>query len=221
MQDGLTDTEEPAPGPVPLDADPAVPVDGRTARAQRTRDAIVEACVALVSAGDVRPTAPRIAEEAGVSVRSVFQHFDDLETLFTMVAERAIVDIAQLVRPVDPMLPFDRRLEEFVAQRASVLEALTPIRRAAAVHAPVSPAIRERVKAGHGFFRAQLAAVFERELVVVADDRRAQVLDMLDVTATWSSWDVLRTLDGRSPAEAAAVMAALLRLVLGMGKAPP
>lgn len=220
MQDGLTDTEATLPVAVALDVDPVVPVDGRTARAQRTRDAIVDACVALVAGGDVRPTAPRIAEEAGVSVRSVFQHFDDLETLFTMVAERAIVDIAQLVRPVDPTLPFDERLEEFVAQRARVLEAMTPIRRAAAVHAPVSPAIRERVQAGHDFFRGQLAEVFAPELALVAGDRRDQVLDMLDVTATWSSWDVLRTLDGRNHAEAAAVMTALLRLVLGMGRPP-
>ena len=79
--------------------DSAAPVDGRAARAARTRDAIVEATVALVEAGDVRPTAPRIAGRAGVSVRSVFQHFDDLSALYTAVVCLVVERLAVLVVP--------------------------------------------------------------------------------------------------------------------------
>lgn len=189
-------------------------VDGRTARAQRTRAAIVDACVALVNAGDPRPTAPRIAEGAGVSVRSVFQHFDDLETLFAMVAERAVDGLADLVQPVDPSLPFPDRLARFVSQRADLLEALTPIRRAAAVHAPSSPAIRSRLEDGHALLRAELKAVFGPEISALPRSRRRPTLDMLDVAATWSSWDVLRTLEGRSIEEAAEVVSGLIRAIL-------
>lgn len=198
-----------------MSGDQDVQVDGRTARAQRTRDAIVEACVALVDMGDVRPTAPRIAEQAGVSVRSVFQHFDDLETLFALVAERAVVGLAGLVQPIDPALPFDERLECFVRQRVELLEALTPIRRAAAVHAPFSPSIRQRLSAGHDLLRAELAVAFGPELADADAARREQVLDLLDLATTWSSWDVLRTLVGRSRDEAAATVAAGLRAALG------
>ncbi|HYI62758.1 MAG TPA: TetR/AcrR family transcriptional regulator [Acidimicrobiales bacterium] len=202
----------------PLTATPdegdEAPVDGRTARAQRTREAIVEACVALVETGDVRPTAPRIAEQAGVSVRSVFQHFDDLETLFAMVAERAVTGLAGLVTPVDAELPLDERIGQFVAQRAELLEALTPIRRAADVHAPFSPAIRERLQLGHDFFRAELSRVFARELDALPAARRPPVLDLLDVTTTWATWDVLRTLAHRDRDEAAAVVALGLRAAL-------
>ena len=59
----------------------APPTDGRTLRSLRTREAIVDATIGLLEDGDLRPTAPRVAERASVSVRSVFQHFDDLETL--------------------------------------------------------------------------------------------------------------------------------------------
>jgi TetR/AcrR family transcriptional regulator of autoinduction and epiphytic fitness len=192
----------------------AAPIDGRTARAQRTRDAIVDACVALVDAGDYRPTAPRIAEEAGVSVRSVFQHFDDLETLFALVAERALSSLAGLIKPIDPDLPFAERVETFAAQRAQLLEAVTPIRRAAAVHAPFSPGIQARVAAGHQFFRAEVAAVFGRELDADPRDREL-VLAMLDVAASWTSWEQLRTLDGHDVAGAREVLAALLHVILG------
>ncbi|HMJ75200.1 MAG TPA: TetR/AcrR family transcriptional regulator [Iamia sp.] len=209
---------EPAPpDDVPADDAPAVdapPVDGRTARAQRTRDAIVGACVALVDAGDYRPTAPRIAEEAGVSVRSVFQHFDDLETLFGMVAERALGNLAGLIKAIDPDLPFDERVQTFVVQRALLLEAVTPIRRAATVHAPFSPGIQARVVSGHEFFRAEVAAVFGHELDADPRDRDL-VIAMLDVAASWTSWEQLRTLDGHDVDGAREVLAALLHAILG------
>ncbi|MGI8939405.1 MAG: TetR/AcrR family transcriptional regulator [Iamia sp.] len=206
-----------ADGQTAVDADDGeAPVDGRTARAHRTRAAIVEACVALVRAGDTRPTAPRIAEEAGVSVRSVFQHFDDLETLFTMVAERAVAEVVDLLHPIPADLDFEDRLARIVKQRADVLEAITPIRRAAAVHGPESPAIRAQIASGHAFFRGELDQVFDQELSRQPTARRHHLLDMLDVVATWGSWEAMRTLDGRSRDESATIMADLIRLVLEM-----
>ena len=83
-------------------------VDGRTARALRTREAIVDACISLVDEGVLKPTAPRIAERAGVSVRSVFQHFDDLESLFAMVAERVVGRLASILVADRPGLPARR-----------------------------------------------------------------------------------------------------------------
>ncbi|HEY0938137.1 MAG TPA: hypothetical protein VGD91_30885, partial [Trebonia sp.] len=53
------------------------PADGRAARSHRSRRAIVEALRALHAEGDLRPTAPRVAERAGVSVRTVWQQFAD------------------------------------------------------------------------------------------------------------------------------------------------
>lgn len=201
------------------DADPDEVVDGRTARAQRTRDSIVRACVDLVVQGDIRPTAPRIAERAGVSVRSVFQHFDDLETLFALVAEQAVAGLGDGMRPIDPTLPLADRVARFTAQRARLMEAVTPIRRAANVHAPFSPAIQDRVAAGHELFRAELETVFGTELER-AGDRRGAVVDMLDVAAGWSSWEVLRTLDGRTVDQATDVVAGLMRAALGPFGAP-
>src|SRR5918999_531322 len=81
-------------------------VDGRTARAVRTRNAIVDATIALVEEGDLRPTAPRVAERAEVSVRSVFQHFDDLDSLYAAVAERLYQRVRGLVSAdLDQSLP--------------------------------------------------------------------------------------------------------------------
>src|SRR4051794_41719920 len=62
-------------------------VDGRNLRAERTRTALAAAYLDLLSEGDLRPTAERIAERAGVSPRSVFKHFPDREALFAAASE--------------------------------------------------------------------------------------------------------------------------------------
>src|SRR3989442_631472 len=108
-------------------ADPGV--DGRTARAHRTRRAVVDALLALIEEGDVRPTAPRIAERAGVSLRSIFQHYTDLETLFAELTNRQLERLGEVARRLPRDGPFEERLDAFVTQRAKVLELLTPVRR--------------------------------------------------------------------------------------------
>src|SRR3954471_3880196 len=100
------------------------PIDGRTARAVRTRAAIVDATLSLIDEGDLRPTGPRIAERAGVSVRSIFQHFDDLDALFAAVGQKVTLRVASLIRPIDPSASLQERSHELVDQRTQVLEAL-------------------------------------------------------------------------------------------------
>src|SRR4051794_7539538 len=74
--------------------------DGRTARSQRTRDSVVEALLDLLNAGNPRPTAREIAEQAGVSLRSVYVHFDDLEDLFLAATGRHLERILPLLEKV-------------------------------------------------------------------------------------------------------------------------
>lgn len=192
---------------------PEVPVDGRTARAVRTRDAIVDACIALVDSGDLRPTAPRIADEAGVSVRSVFQHFDDLETLFAAVGEQVVNRLARLIVPIDPAIALDERITRLVHQRALLLEVVTPIRRAASVHSVGSAEINRMFQTGHQFLRQEVAAAFAPELAR-AGATADVLLDSLDVALAWSTWDTLRALGRRSEAEARGVQEWMVRAAL-------
>jgi AcrR family transcriptional regulator len=183
----------------------ALPTDGRTLRSLRTREAIVDATIGLLEDGDLRPTAPRVADRANVSVRSVFQHFDDLETLHASVAERLVDRVAVLVVPVPPDLPLADRLDLFVRQRARLLEAVTPIRRAADVHGPFSPEITARLRDGQAFLRAELVSTFAPELDAAGDDHD-DVLDCLDAALSWATWEGLRNGLGRDQPTAERVM---------------
>lgn len=182
------------------------PVDGRAARAQRTRDAIVTACTELLLEGDLRPTAPRIAERAGVSVRSVFLHFEDLEQLFTAVADRFFAKTSRQVAKIDPDAPLRQRVADIVTERARLFEVVTPMRRAAYVHAPTSVVLASRLRMAQDFLRGEVARTFAPELAHREDRDRLELLDALDATLSWSSWDTLRTMMGRPPDAARSVL---------------
>jgi AcrR family transcriptional regulator len=189
-------------------------IDGRTARAVRTREAIVDACIALVDEGDVRPTALKVAERAGVSVRSVFQHFDDLEGLYAAIANRLVDRLGGVRVNVDASLPLDERIAKMVRNRSRALEILTPIRRAAAVHAPFSPEVRARLDAGHMMLRSELERVFADELAKREEPARTQLLDSLDTVLSWPSWENLRTLNGRTQEDAQAIVEQMVTAML-------
>jgi AcrR family transcriptional regulator len=194
--------------------DSAVPTDGRAARAARTRDAIVEATVALVEQGDLRPTAPRIAERAGVSVRSVFQHFDDLSSLYAAVVRRVVERLETLLVPIDAGEAFDERLAAFARHRGALLEAVTPFRRAAAVHGPFAPEVRRAMARGSAFLRLEVETAFAPEIARVDEIDRREVVDALAAVASWPVWESLRTEAGNSPDQARAVLVRTVRSLL-------
>jgi AcrR family transcriptional regulator len=191
----------------------APPIDGRTRRSLRTNEAIVDATIELVEEGDLRPTAPRVAERAGVSVRSIFQHFDDLETLHAAVAERFVARLAQLVVAVPTDVAFPERVTRFVRHRGQLLEAVTPIRRAAAVHGPFSTEIMARLRDGQAFLRSEVECTFAPELDALGP-ARSEALDALDMALSWSLWEGLRTGLRRDVHQAEAVLARLTRVAL-------
>lgn len=167
-------------------------VDGRLARSARTRGSIVDALRALHHEGDLRPTAPRVAERAGVSLRTVWQHFNDLEALLVAAGQRDYEIAMRYVTPIDESAPLPTRLRQLVQQRGRMYEELAPVWRAARLQEPFSPAIRRNRDRLLEAAREQLDRVFGSELAAVADERRGSVLAALQVATTWSTWETLR-----------------------------
>ena len=60
-------------------------IDGRRARSERSKQALIDASLALMEEGNLIPTAQQISDRAGVGIRSFFRHFDDMETLFATI----------------------------------------------------------------------------------------------------------------------------------------
>jgi TetR/AcrR family transcriptional regulator of autoinduction and epiphytic fitness len=181
-------------------------IDGRTARARRTREAIVDAVLGLLDAGDLRPSVEDIAARAGVSPRSIFQHFGDRETLLRAVGMRQTERVSQIVEHLPDTGPFDERLEAFVEQRARVLEFITPVRRSAVLNEPFSEGSHAGLQAFRAFKRAEAERVFGPELDARGAGEREEVVRALGAMTDWNTWEALRAHQGLSVADARAVM---------------
>jgi TetR/AcrR family transcriptional regulator, regulator of autoinduction and epiphytic fitness len=166
-------------------------VDGRTARAERTRRAIVDAHLALLGEGDLRPTGERIAQRAGVSLRALWTNFRDLETLFAASGQRLLERQQEQFEPVPRDLPLPQRIEQFCRQRARMLEIVAVGARAAQIREPFSPQLRRNRAKFIGLVRDELEELFGAELDA-AGDRRAEILNGLLVICTWAGWSMLR-----------------------------
>jgi AcrR family transcriptional regulator len=62
------------------------PVDGRHKRRHRSRQRIVQAMIQLVQEGVVEPTAEKVSDLAGVTIRTVFRHFADMDSLYREIS---------------------------------------------------------------------------------------------------------------------------------------
>ncbi len=191
-------------------------IDGRRARGLRTRDAIISALLDLVAAGDVAPTAQRIADRAGVSVRSVYQHFADVEGLYADAAERTYEWVRATSKDIDGALPLAKRVDLFVESRTTTLEALLPFQRAVRLMEPHSERIRDARMAIEAWEKDRLAKVFAPELRAKAAGSRSAALAGIDVLTSAESWDRLRR-HGLSPRAARQVLRSGIIALLGAG----
>jgi AcrR family transcriptional regulator len=187
-------------------------VDGRNLRAERTRTALATAYLDLLTEGDLRPTAERIAERAGVSPRSVFKHFPDREALFAAASEIQEARVRELIGDTlpDPAAPLDQRLDEFVDQRTRFHEFVTPVRRSALLTEPFSKVIAERLQMARATGAAHVEHTFAPELEQRAGRARDDLLASLCAIAAWPTWESLRRHQGLPAPRARAILREML-----------
>jgi AcrR family transcriptional regulator len=198
-----------------IDAAADAPIDGRRARAERNRDAVVEAILELLSAGVERPSVNEIAEHSGVSVRSVFRHFDDVESLYLAAITRQWERVGPLFAFAVPDVDLPARLAALVEQRARLFEEIANVRRCAERLAPTSPAITRNLQESRKILRREVAECFAAELAARPTPERDDLLDALELAASWPAWSTLRG-DQRLPvARAKRVITLSLHALLG------
>ena len=98
--------------------------------------------------------------------------------------------------------------------RDALIEAVTPFRRAAAVHGPFAPEIRHAVAEGTAFLRSEVEQAFAPELAAAPAGARRELLDALAASSSWAVWDALRSEAGDSPEQAQAVLVRMVRSLL-------
>jgi TetR/AcrR family transcriptional regulator, regulator of autoinduction and epiphytic fitness len=188
--------------------------DGRTVRAERTRQALVDALLALLYEGQVQPTAERISARAGVSERSLFQHFADREALYQAVAVQQYERIVPTLDPIDVSLPLEERIDAFVAQRGRLLETVTPVRRAALLLEPESEVVSSWLQSTRRQKAREVERVFRPELEAIDQKERGVLVAALVAASAWTAWEGLRAHQGLSEDRARRAMRATLAALL-------
>lgn len=142
--------------------------DGRSARRERNRDAVLDALVELTTEGDDDPSIDDIADRAGVSYRSVYRYFKDRSEMMDAATDRAMAWIQPLLLnasgPVSPNDPLDHRIDSIVDARVEVYYQIADMVRQAMIQSFSNRKIDEHFRNARRLSRRQIHDRFHDEL---------------------------------------------------------
>ena len=177
--------------------------DGRRARRERNRDAVVEAMLELYRDGNFAPNSDEIAHRAGLSPRSLFRYFDDIDDLARAAIDRQLARVLPVaVIDVAGDASLQERLAALVDQRARVFELVGNIGHVARMRAPFQPLIADQLAEGRTFLRSQIERLMAPELRSISSKRAASVLAAADVLCSYEAYRLLRHDQSLSQADA-------------------
>jgi TetR/AcrR family transcriptional regulator of autoinduction and epiphytic fitness len=185
--------------------------DGRRLRRAQNREAVLDAMVELFAEGVLQPSTDEIAERAGVSSRSLFRYFDDVDDLDRAAIERELAVARPLLEVgAAPHDPTAVKAERVAAARVRLFEAIAPAARAARACAHRHPIVARQIREARAYLRNQLRTLFAPELAA-----RPAVLPAVDALCTFETYELLRGDQGLSRARTTAALTAALLELLG------
>lgn len=197
---------------------PPVPVDGRNRRAAETRRKIIAAARAMIAETSTAPTVVAVAKRADVSVRSVFQHFHDVESLFVTVVDSISNDL-EVPQAAPASQPLSDRIASVVEDLAQMFDKIVPLRVAAGQFVN-HPGLIERGLALKNELRRVTYEVFGPEFASLSESEREELADAIGAALSLDAWIVLRRRDGMSFERATAVWRRTLTALLSHGADP-
>ncbi|NWG54461.1 MAG: TetR family transcriptional regulator [Hydrogenophilaceae bacterium] len=167
---------------------------------------------ALIGAGEMNPSAAQIAERAGVSLRSVFRHFEDMDSLYREIAALVEAEVMPLaLRPFEAT-DWRARLVELTARRADIFERILPFRVAGAARRFQSAYLMDDYRRTVALEQSALKAILP---AAIAGD--PLLFAALDVVTSFDAWRRMRQDQGLSIKKAEAAMRlAVERLTAGL-----
>lgn len=174
--------------------------DGRRARRERSRTAVIDAVFSLIQDGNVPPNAEQVAERSGVSVSSIFRMFDGLDDMRSQAFEQFEHRFAHLlVADFDEAQPLDERINRFVRRRVELNTAAGPLLRVARQRALDHEPMAERVASYRSQLAHQAQRCFAPEAHSLTPTEAANLIALIDTTATPEAFDLLSATHARTP----------------------
>ena len=190
-------------------------VDGRRARRDRNKTAVLDAMIELYTS-EKDPTPEEIAAVCGLSPRSVYRYFEDRDSLILAAIERN----QERLRPLFRIEGFGTgelmdRIDRFVQSRISLYESTADLSRATRRRAAGSELLRANIALNGERLRAQMIGQFAREFDAMDPKQARATVAAIDALTQLEGLDFYRATRGFSQATTATMLVDTLTDLLG------
>jgi AcrR family transcriptional regulator len=175
--------------------------DGRLARSVHTKKQLLSAGIELIGDGFPELTPERVANRAGKSVSTFYNHFANLDELLLEVFRFQSAQYRSSVTPLPPKGPIGPRVKATSHQRREYFEAVGPVLRLAYTRIQGSSDFTALLVQHRRLSRRLLTFTFGPELTAAGRDSRT-LLDVVEATMGWQNWNTLRFDDGHTVSDA-------------------
>jgi hypothetical protein len=194
---------------------PASAVDGRSLRRERNRQDIVNALLGLIENGETEISAALIASKAGLSERSIFRYFDDVNDLYRSVCDLAFSKEIEFALIDDAGVgSLDTKIENFVNQRVRIYTMNEKIAPAARSFAFKNPIIKNQLVVGRKLLRNQIITHFSEGLSAFDKQQQQVAVAIIDSLTTFEYYDMMRSDQKMSVQAIKSVLAESIRKAL-------
>jgi AcrR family transcriptional regulator len=194
-------------------------IDGRRARRERGRVAVIDAMFELLQEGKVPPAVELIAERSGVSVASIFRYFQGIDDLQFQTFQRFRERFEPLL---DTNVEGDlaARTNAFVQSRLELYEQAGAIMAVGRLRALEHEPLVEASAQMRGVLADQVRTTFAPETVDSAPGGAADLVAVVDALTSLESWDVMRKTHARSRTQIARAWTQGIHALIGARNQP-
>lgn len=183
--------------------DGLIAYDGRRARKDRNNEAVIRAIWDLFAEGEMYPTAQQVADRSGVSLRSVFRHFQNLDALVRCAMDWFLEHNADLLvfSPPPVGATLDDRIDALVQYRLRLYREAGGYLRAAIARSLADPEIAAKVAAHRRYVAGVIDALLAPELTRMGERDRRLAAAAIHLVIQFEGWEMLSIVHGLDGAQ--------------------
>lgn len=173
--------------------------DGRRARRERGREAVIGALFALLREGHFPPSTEALVERSGVSLSSIFRYFENIDDLQQQTIETHFDQFAPLFEvPAIGQGPLPERIKRLADARLDLYEAIAPIARLARARALEHPLIAVSLNRSRTMLTDQIGTHFAPEIGPRSPAATEDLVGLIASLTSFEVWDLLSAGDLRT-----------------------
>ena len=158
--------------------------DGRFERSTRSRQIIIDAMLVLTKQGQYIPTAQQVADQANISIRTVFRHFTEMEHLYKELDDAVRPSYEKYFMIDDVSGPLDERIERLVQNRLKAYLETFEINKATHALLWRSALLTDTYQKNQKLLRAMMLKTLPE-----LKDKHIDIIEMVDANTSFEVFD--------------------------------